>query len=263
MLLTDLAELLQSNDANLRLAGLIAVDVAAYENHPTKKDALAALAKMLRTHKDDDLAYAIFLVQQHGDASMLPDLEKVALRDDLPTAVTGKAMLAYRGIAGKLPAVAGKRFLEAVQKGTLALTTPGDHLALIDLLESDGPTPFAMEQLGKEVRSNQPQVRPAALAVARRFGLKASPLADSLWPSILNPSSIPKGKGKNKDTTEDILETLATIAVIQTPAQCRCMDQAPQSFRRNAPHRCPALVAILQERARIDENAPETALRTF
>jgi quinoprotein glucose dehydrogenase len=215
----QLTELLTATDADLRLAGLIAVDVAAYENYPTKKVALAALAKMLSSPKGDDLQHAIFLVQQHGDASMLPDLEKLILRDDLPAAVTGKAMLAYRGIAGKLPATAGKRFLEGVQKGTLALTTPGDHLALIELLESDGPTPFAIEQLGKEARSNQPQVRPAALAVARRFGPKASPLADVLWPSLLNPSPKFKGKGKAKDAGEDLLEALATIAVVQSPAR--------------------------------------------
>jgi quinoprotein glucose dehydrogenase len=216
----QLSELLASSDADLRLAGLIAVDVAAYEKYPTTKAALAALGNMLTNPKADSLDLAIFLVQQHGDASTLPVLEKVILREDLPTAITGKAMLAYRGLAGKLPPVAGKRFLEAVQKGTLPLVTAGDHLALLDLLEAEGPTPFALEQLGKEVRSNQPQVRPAALTVARRFGTKASPLADALWPSLFSPATGFKGKGKfNKDPSEDHLDTLATIAVVQSPAR--------------------------------------------
>jgi putative membrane-bound dehydrogenase-like protein len=205
--LEELNALLASNDPDIRLAGLIAIDVACWEGYPTKTDALAALSQMLTNKNADSLISAIFLVQQHGDKAMLPDLEKLILRDDLPTAVTGKAMVAYRGIAGKLPAVAGKRFLDAIQKGTIALTTPADHFALLDVLESEGPTAVSIEQLAKELRGKDPKVKPAALALARRFAPKSGPLADALWPSIFTP-----GKG------EDTLDVLSTVAVIQSPA---------------------------------------------
>ena len=203
----QLSSLLGSNDANVRLAGLIAIDVACWEDYPTKKDALAALSQMLTGKAGDDLVSAVFLVQQHGDKAMLPVLEKLILRDDLPTAVTGKAMLAYRGLAGKLPTIAGKRFLDAIQKGTISLTTPDDHFALFDVLESEGPTPASLAQLGKEIRGKDMKVKPAALALARRFGPKSGSLADALWPSIFAPA-----KG------EDTLDLLATVAVIQSPA---------------------------------------------
>jgi putative heme-binding domain-containing protein len=219
----ELSSLLSSGNENLRLAGLIAIDVACWEGYPTKKEALAALTHMLSDKTSNDLVSAIFLVQQHGDKAMLPVLEKLILRDDLPTAVTGKAMLAYRGIAGKLPAVAGKRFLDAIQKGTISLTTPADHFALLDVLESEGPTPASLQQLAKEIHGKEPRgkdakVKPAALALARRFGTKSGSLADSLWPSIFTPA-----KG------DDALDLLSTVAVIQTPAPAELWTKLLQS----------------------------------
>ncbi len=245
----EFTALLASPDPDLRLVGLIAIDIAGYENTPAKKDALAALAKSLTDSKVDDLALPLFLVQQHGEASLLPALEKLLVRDDLNAAVTSKAMIAYRGLAGKLPAVAGKRFLEAVQKGTIALTTPADHLTLLEFLETEGPTPFALEQLGKEVRTNNAQVKPAALALARRFGPKSSPLADSLWPAIFNP----------KAKADDSLDALATLAVIESPARAepwtKLLEHADplvrtdavrwwRSFKKN-----PEMIKILVDRA--------------
>jgi putative membrane-bound dehydrogenase-like protein len=203
----ELSSLLSSSDPDVRLAGLIAIDVACWESYPTKAAAIAALSQMLTGKGSDDLVHAIFLVQQHGDKTMLPVLEKLFVRDDLSTAVTGKAMVAYRGLAGKLPAVAGKRFLDAIQKGTIALATPADHFALLDVLESEGPTQASLDQLAKEVRGKDMKVKPAALALARRFGPKSAGLVAGLWPSIFAPA-----KG------EDTLDVLSTIAVIQAPA---------------------------------------------
>ena len=216
--LAELNSLLSSSDADIRLAGLIAIDVACWENHPTKQAALDALAQVLEGKNADGLVNAVFLVQQHGDKAMLPVLEKLILRDDLPTAVTGKAMVAYRGLAGKLPAVAGKRFLDAIQKGTIPLTTPADHFALLDVLESEGPTPASLDQLAKEVRGKDMKVKPAALALARRFGPKSAPLAAALWPTVFTPA-----KG------DDTLDVLSTVAVIQSPAPAEMWTKLLQS----------------------------------
>lgn len=205
----DFAKVLASDDADVRLAGMIALDVALYEKTPSKQFAIAAVEGMLANTKDADLGAAISLLQIHADASMLPSLEKLILRDDLSPANVSKAMVLYRGISGKLPAVAGKRFLDGVQKGTIPLTTPADQLMLLQLLETEGPTPLAIEQLEKQIRAGNPQVKPSALTLARRFGPKSSAVADVLWPSLFNP----------KSKTEDNLDALATIAIVQSPAK--------------------------------------------
>lgn len=204
----DFAKLLKSPESDIRLAGFIALDVACWENHPTRKAALAALTDVVGVADAADLAHVVFLIGQHGDTTMLQHLEKLAMRDDVPPTVTGKAMLAYRGIVGKLPPAAGKRFLEGVQKGTIALNNTADQLAVFELLETEGPTAFAIDHLGKAIRANNPQVKPAALALARRFGPKTAAVADSIWPSVLNP----------KSKSEETLDGLATLARIQSPA---------------------------------------------
>jgi quinoprotein glucose dehydrogenase len=246
--LDNFMDLLGREEPDVRSTGLIAVDVACYENTPAKKAALAALSNIITDPGKLDTNHILFLVQQHGDASLLPTLEKFILREDIPAAATTKAMIVYRGIAGKLPAVAGKRFLEAVQKGAVSLATPADHLTLIELLETEGPTPLAVEQLGKEIRLNIPQVKPAALTLARKFGPKSGELAGLLWPAILNP--------KNK--AEDSLDSLATVAIVESPKAelwAKLLDHGDPVIRTDAVRwwrsfkKNPELIKVLQDRA--------------
>ncbi len=203
-----IGKLLASDDADVRLAGLIAIDVACYENFPTKKVALEALAKALENPGKLDHQLLLMVAQLDGDASIVPALVKLVERDDLPTATIAKAVLVLKAKAGgslastKLSAAAGKRLIEAVEKGSLKIASPADQLVIFEFLESEGPTPFALKQIDGQLRSNQPALKQAAHTLARRFGPKASSLGDGLWPSVLNP------KGK----FEDSIEYLSTIA---------------------------------------------------
>jgi putative membrane-bound dehydrogenase-like protein len=202
------AALLHSSDADVQLAGLIAVDVACYEDFAPKA-ALAALRGILENPGKIDLSHVLTVAQLDGDASIVPSLQKLAAREDLSAAVTAKAILVLRAKAGNqamvVSAAAGKRLLHAVQSGTLRVTTPTDQIALFDLLESDGPTPFALQQIRGQLHAKQSAVREAAHGVARRFGPKAAPLADALWPSVLNP----------KTKFDDAVESLATLARVE------------------------------------------------
>ena len=205
----SITKLLTSDDANVRLAGLIAIDVACYENFPSKKAALAALAKAIENPGKLDHQLLLTVAQLDGDATIVPALEKLIARDDVPAATVAKAFLVLKAKAGASFALkaqgAGKRFIEAVESGQLKIASPADQLVLLEFLESEGPTPFALKQIGGQLQSNNKELRQAAHTLARRFGPKASALADQLWPGVVNP----------KTKFEDALESLSTIARIE------------------------------------------------
>jgi putative heme-binding domain-containing protein len=92
-----------------------------------------------------------------------------------------------------------------VKDGTLRITSPADQLALFDYLASEGPTPFALAQIGGQLHAKQPDVRDAAHRLARSFGDKSASLAPQLWPAVLGP----------KTKFEDAVVDLGTTARIE------------------------------------------------
>jgi putative membrane-bound dehydrogenase-like protein len=204
----SLLNLLASEDEGLRLSAMIAMDVACYENLATKPIALTVLAKLLEAPGTLDLSLPLDLAQLHGDKSILPALEKLIARTDISPATTARALLVLKsgagGLSDKVVALAGKRLVSAVEKGALRLATPAEHMILLDFLESEGPTDFALQYIGREIVAGDPAVRAAAHGVARRFGAKAAPLAGMLWPSLL----------KSRSRGEDTIETISTVARI-------------------------------------------------
>jgi len=137
-------------------------------------------------------------------------LEKLIARDDLPAAVTAKALLVLKNKAGgfskSLSAAAGKRLIEAVQKGSIRITAPAEQLVFLEFLESEGPTDFALKHIAQQIQGGDPSVRPAAHSLARKFGAKSSPLAGALWPSVFNP----------RLAKDDAVELLTTVASIES-----------------------------------------------
>src|SRR5262249_44092716 len=156
---TTLTQLLSEDNANVRLAGLIAIDVACYENTASKKAALAALGKALENPGKLDHQLLLTVAQLDGDASIVPALTKLIARDDLPAATVARAVLVLKAKAGgglasaKLGAAAGKRLIEAVEKGALRIASPADQLVIFEFLEQEGPTPFALKQIGSQLQS--------------------------------------------------------------------------------------------------------------
>jgi putative membrane-bound dehydrogenase-like protein len=230
-----LTRLLSSPDHAVRVAGLIAMDIACYEATPVKDVALETLARWIQDMKGSaahidqfEPELLLTLAQLNGDKAVLSSLEKAAVRDDLPPAITARALLVLRAKAGNVAqpviAAAGKRFLEAVAKGTVKLSTSSDQLLLIDLLETEGPTDFTLKQLGGYLNGST-QVRPAAHALARKFGAKAAPLAPALWPRV-NDS-----KAKLDDRVE-ALATLARIEATPVPASWERLLADPDPFVR-------------------------------
>ncbi len=201
--------LLADDDEDVRLAGLIAVDVACYENFPTKKLALVALGQALQTPGKLDLNLALQVAQLNGDASLAPALTQLVAREDLPVGVIAKALLVLRsktgGLSKNLEGPAAKRFVEAVEKGALKVTSTADQLLLFEFLEAAGPTAFALKQITGQIKAGQPATRSAALLLARKFGGKSAPVADTLWSGVFNAKTKP----------DDAAEYLATLAAIE------------------------------------------------
>jgi quinoprotein glucose dehydrogenase len=208
-----LRKLLAAPREPLRLAGLIALDVACYEKVPTKALALETLAGALRESSNPaDTELLLTLAQLNGgkDKAVVASLEKLLGREDVPPAVTARALLVLRSQgaeASRLTAAVGKRFLEAVDKGTVRLAAPSDQLLLLEVLESEGPSAVALRQLEAHLTSGQPAVRAAAHALARKFETKAAPLAAKAWPRVLDIRANPETR----------IELMATLARIETP----------------------------------------------
>src|SRR5262249_22665477 len=168
---------------------------------------LETLAKSLE-QPGGDAELLLMLAHLNGDKAVVTAVQKLATRTDLPAAVTGRALLVLRAKSGAVSkeviAAAGKRFLEAVEKGAVKIGGVSDQLLLLELLEAEGPSPFALKQVAG-LLNGQTQVRAAAHDVARKFGTKAAPLAETLWPRALDA----------KARVEDRIDVMATLVRIE------------------------------------------------
>lgn len=205
-----LAQLLSAEDENIRLAGLIAIDVACYENLLTKPSALEALAKLIANPGQTDWDLVLTLVNMNNDASLAPALETLLTREDVSAEVTARAIMTMRSQGGlgakQIGAAATRRFLTAVESGRVRPSTAGDHLMLLELLASEAPTPFALREISQRLSDGNVEVRAAAHALARKFGKPAASLASQLWNRLLD---------KQKQKPEDRIQAAVTLQFIE------------------------------------------------
>ncbi len=203
------SRLLGAASASTRLAGMIAADVACFESLPTKAAAVEAIAEAIAAVKDEkDMGLLLTLARLNADGKLAPALEKLLAREDAPAAAAAQALLLLKARGGASPkvlAVAGKRLLEALDRGAVKIGSPAEAALLLDVLELEGPTPAALGQLGRLLEAGgKGGPREAAHALARRHGPKAAALAKTLWPRLLD-------KRTTADEGVEILGTLARI----------------------------------------------------
>jgi putative heme-binding domain-containing protein len=204
-------DLLGDKNADLRLAGLIAVDVACYEGYPSKADALTILGRALgEPAHPEDLDHLLTLVRLNWDKSLTPGVQRLLARTDTPGVTTARALLLLRSrsavVSPAVLAAAGKRLLAAVDRGTVPLSSRADAELYLEFLEAEGPTESGLKQLDRLLSSGPGEARLAAHAAARRFGPKAGVLAERLWPRLLDP----------KVRAEERVELLATLARVES-----------------------------------------------
>src|SRR5262249_28265707 len=88
----EFSKLLRDEDADVQLAGLIAIDIACHESFLSKKIALQALAKAIENPGKLDHQLLLTVAQLDGDASIVPALTKLIARDDLPASTVARAV---------------------------------------------------------------------------------------------------------------------------------------------------------------------------
>lgn len=204
-----LAALLKAEDPNLRLAGLIAIDVACWERFPSRDDALAILAESLTAPAHaDDLDHLLTLAKMNWDKPLAPAVEKLLVRAETPAPAAARALLLLRTKSASVPptvlASAGKRLIEAVDRGTFPLTSTDSVVLYLEFLEAEGATPAGLKQLEKLLMTGNSESRHEAHALARKFGAKAASMSESLWPRLLDAGARP----------EDRVEYIATLSVL-------------------------------------------------
>jgi putative membrane-bound dehydrogenase-like protein len=203
-----LVSLLKAEDANLRLPGLIAIDVACYERFASRDDALAVLSDALAAPaREEDLDHLLTLAKMNWDNALTPALQKLLTQADTPAPAVARALLLLRTKSSVPPALlasAGKRLLEAVDKGAFPLTSTDRVVVYLEFLEAEGATPAGLKQLERLITTGSTDARREAHELARKFGPKAAALSDPLWPKLLDTRARP----------EDRIELVATLAAV-------------------------------------------------
>jgi len=201
---STLTSLVRDSDPNLRLAGLIAIDLGAAAGR-------AVLGRSLADPGPTETELLLDLAQLHRSPEVLEGLRGLVRRNDLPAGGTGRALLVLRAMTDKkgeaVDGEAVRRFLKAVEAGEIVIKSPRDSLTLLELLETDGASPFALQTIGRMLGDNDGGVRGAAHRLARLHGTKAASLADSLWKRVRNP--------QDKRHPADRLADLTTLMAVE------------------------------------------------
>ena len=182
-----LTSLVRDSDPNLRLSGLVAID----RGSPAAR---AVLGRSIADPGPTETDLLLDLAQLHGSPEVLEGLRGMVRRNDLPVGVTGRALLVLRAMTDKkgeaVDGEAVRRFLKAVEAGEIVINvikSPRDAITLLELLETAGPSPFALQTIGRMLGERDGGVREAAHRLARLHGTKAASLADGLWKRIADP----------------------------------------------------------------------------
>ncbi|MGE3805847.1 MAG: hypothetical protein AB7K24_14320, partial [Gemmataceae bacterium] len=208
-----LAALLASKKPELRLAGLIALDVAAWEKTDNAASARQLLAAEIENSAAPDHDLVMQLARLHADATLAPSLQKLLDNKNTPPRATAQALLLLRSLSRtgsvQLGPTVVQRFLDAVQSGAVPIRSADEKLLLLDILEGEGPTPFALQRIGASLFDGDRRVKSAAHELARKLGPKASTVADSAWQRLFQP----------RTSLEDRLALIGTLTRIEaTPS---------------------------------------------
>lgn len=213
---TTFDQLLDSNDENLQLTGLIALDIALYEpwdGSPNGAEltgfGLDTLTRRLANPESLDAGLLLDIVSTNRNPAIADGLRQLIARNDAPVAIKARSLLVLRSLSGgvsdELLETAGKHLLEAAERGEVRLQANSDWLLLLKLMDTGKPNDFAVRQIASLSGHGDRQVRVAALSLARKFGHAAAPVASTLWQRLLNP----------KHPVDRRLEIIGTLTAIE------------------------------------------------
>jgi len=204
--------LLRSPSESMRRAGLIAIDVAAYEGHPSKQAALETLAAAIAEPGLLRFDLLLDLARLLADKSLIAALEKVVARPGLDPAVTARVILLLRETGGvaarRFSRTAQQRFLKAVEEGKVQINSPTAAMTLLEIFETEPPTSWVVSETTRRLLDRDAKVREQALMLLRKFGSRAANAAEWIWPRLLEP--------RHKLRTEDKLTLLAALDAVDS-----------------------------------------------
>jgi putative heme-binding domain-containing protein len=252
--------LVLSSDENVRLAGLIAIDIASYEKFETQPIAQAVLARALAEQGGVDIKLLLMLAKINRNLNLVEALGKLKDRDDVPVAVTAQAIMVLRSMKGgrgaQLGREAAEKFLKDVRDGKAKPTTRDDSLVLLGLFESEGPSLLAIKHIEANLLSSDAQLRRAAHRLARLFGAKASSLSEKAWAALLD----------KKTSTADRLTLIGTLTKIEAkpdPAKwAKLLSDVEPVVVRDAVRSWRAYVGSEAMKKQFAKSAPALAARS-
>jgi putative heme-binding domain-containing protein len=220
-----LGTLLASDNPNVRLAGLIAIDVALWEKFETRTFAEQALAAALAQPGEVDPMLLIKLADMNRSPALIAPLQALIARPGLSTDLAVHAILLLRTLspagASNLGDQAGANLLAAMRTGRVPIKTVDDALVMLQLLPIEGPTDFSLAKLGQYLFERNNNVREIAHATARMFGVKSAPLAAVIWQRLL-------AKGLAPEEKVELLTTLVAIEPQPDPAKWAGLLKSPE-----------------------------------
>ncbi len=189
------AGLLKEESSDLRLAGLIALDVACYEGFPSR----AGPCKLWRS------ARRVGSAGGHGSPA------------DAGPAQLGRCVNSGAGETAESSGCLGvghrPKAPAAAEPGSEPgpIDGPGQEGALyLEFLEAEGPTEASLKQFGRLLTNDSSEARTLAHGLARKFGPRAAPLADTLWQRLLDSRTPPRER-------VELLATLSHLDARSTP----------------------------------------------
>lgn len=197
-------QIMAAESKNQLLAGLIAIDIALYEQLPTKDLAKKALLDVFSHPEKFDITLLIDLATLHPDPAMIPTVQKYLEQPNLQPNEIAEASKLLRTLAGPNKGIKNP-WLEFVKSGKIPLTNPEDRKTILKLLPDEGPTTFALDVLKKLLADSDLKgiVLPAA-AIARSWEGKAASAVDVFWKQVGN-SKLPL------DVRIELAGTLAAV----------------------------------------------------
>jgi putative membrane-bound dehydrogenase-like protein len=180
------AELEKIDNADVRTALLIAIDLAQYENFDNKDLAKTALLNRLAEPGKFDLQHLLDLASLHADPAMIPALQKFLERPDLAPNTIAEASRLLRTLAGNNNNIKNP-WVELVRSGKVPLTALEDKQTILKILPDEGPTPFGLKMVEKLLLDNDPKIFLPAAALARSWELHATELAPMVWKQLADP----------------------------------------------------------------------------
>ena len=238
----DFESLLTDADANVRLAGLIALDEAFHEGVRAEV-ARAALVELITQPRHASLADLLAAAERWPHASLEQPVI-AALKRDLSAQETIRGVAVLRRL--KLTPTrdtwgdALDRFWSRAAKGEVPLATRDERLGTLAILAMDQLQPDTLALLGRLMRDEDPNVRDAAHHVLTTNGV-GHPVCIELCRQVLGDSAAP---------LEHQLESIVSLSQIEQQLSSRAWQELLDS-----PSSKVALVALRSLRNHVDKAA--------